>query len=420
LLSKLKNQNIENIVIFVSDSLRWDFIPKKLMKMGITVKTIASSLYTAPSFPSIVSGLYPPKHGVYTWSDILPKRKRRLLELETHNVSLWCETTWTNLPPDKSQIHTILGDPKGISLENIDRPFIYIEDDKGGHCPYGYPFTKFMEGGCPDFFKEYGKKGRNKLIKQYKRGIKQSVTQFKKRIKTLEERGLINNTLLVFTSDHGELLGEYGGLTGHGRPPCPELIYVPTVFIHPSLEPKELTNGVYRHVDLYPTIAGILDIGNLYLTDGINLTETEKLPQRGMSFRKGGYMKSESNLSRWMKYGCSSIWDYNGGHVFHDLKKIMGLSMFSFKILLQNHPEFNFLRENGKRYKITKRFQRYREVIKKLSDTHLIYKQPNFSKYKAESLINQYLDNVGKIETEIVTIKEKEVKDRLRALGYFD
>ncbi|MFX1514644.1 MAG: sulfatase-like hydrolase/transferase [Promethearchaeota archaeon] len=415
----LKDQKIENIFIFVSDSLRWDFTPEKVKKMGITLKTIASSLYTASSFASIISGLYPPKHGVYTWQDILPRNVRGLLGFDTHTVSLWCETTWTDLPPDKSQIHTILGDPAGISLENIESPFIYIEDDKGGHCPYGYSFGEFMGGGCPDFFKEYGKKSRAKLIKQYKRGIEQSVMQFEKRLRILEERGLVNNTLVIFTSDHGELLGEYGGLIGHGRPPCPELTYVPTVFIHPSFKQELLTNGLCRHVDLYPTIAGILGVDGVYTTDGVNLTEALNLPKRGLNFKKEEHHESKDNRSKKWKYGCNSIWDYNGGHIFHDLNKNKGGLMFFYKIFIKKHPEFNFLRERNSRLKITERFHNYVVAIKGLSKSHIKYNQPNLSKNQAKRLIEKYLAGIVEIKTK-KTVIDEEVEKRLRALGYLD
>jgi len=194
MLNQLTSNNIENVMIFVCDSLRWDYTPQPILDMGFSIKTVASSLYTASSFPSIISGLYPPKTGVHNWDNVLPRNIRGLLELDRYNTSLWCETTWTNLPPNKSAIHKILGNPKGVSLDNIKPPFIFIEDDKGGHCPYGFSFGEYMGGGCPEFFKKYGKKGRKELIKQYRIGIEQSVERFKKRIEILNNRGLDQST----------------------------------------------------------------------------------------------------------------------------------------------------------------------------------------------------------------------------------
>ena len=390
-LNKLKSQNIENVIIFVCDSLRWDFAPVPILNTGISIKTVASSLYTAPSFPSIVTGLYPPKTGVHTWEDILDRNIRGLLELDGYNTSLWCETTWTNLPPNKSAIHRVLGNPNGISLKNIKPPFIYIEDDKGGHCPYGFTFGEYMGGGCPDFFKKYGKKGRKALIMKYNKGIGQSVEQFKKRIKILKERGLTQSTLVIFTSDHGELLGEYGGLTNHGRPPCPELVYVPTVFIHPSLKPDTDNKNIIRHVDLYPTIASILNQKVNYAVDGTDLTrDPSSSCNMGLNFRFGGYFKSNNKIKNLMTYNSSSAWDFNGGHIFHGLGKIRALSFFSYRIIIQKHLEFNFMLQNIRNNNSNK-LREYKKAIKHLASPYIKYMEPQFSKNDAKEAIQNYL-----------------------------
>ncbi len=389
ILNQLKSQDIKNIVIFVCDSLRWDYTPISILDKGISIKTVASSLYTASSFPSIISGLYPPKTGVHTWEDLLPRNIRGILEFNGYNSSLWCETTWTDLPPNESDIHRILGNPKGVSLENIEQPFIYVEDDKGGHCPYGIPSGEYMGGGCPEFFKEYGKKGREELIMQYKKGIKQSIGQFKKRIEILEDKGLIQNTLIIFTSDHGELLGEYGGLTYHNRPPCPELVYVPTVFIHPLLKTNKVNNNIIRHVDFYPTIASIINKKISYKVDGVDLT-SESFHSIGLSFRFGGYFKARSKIENWMRYEASSVWDFHGGHIFHELGKFRALSFFFYKILIQKHPRFNFMRENLKKNP-SKKYIEYKKALKHLSSPHIRYLEPHFSEYTAKEFINNYL-----------------------------
>lgn len=415
ILDQIKSQNIENIVIFVCDALRWDYTPTSVIKKGISIKTIAASLYTASSFPSMISGLYPPKTGVHTWDDILPQNLRGLFSMDGYNSSLWCETTWTNLPPDKSAIHMVLGSPKGISLESIQTPFVYIEDDKGGHCPFGFSFNKYEEGGCNKFFKEYGKKGRKELINQYKIGIEKSVKQFERRIELLEKRELIKNTLIIFTSDHGELLGEYGGLTHHSRPPCPELVYVPTVFVHPSLEPKNICDKIIRHVDLYPTIISILNKKLRYETDGTDLTINSP-PSKGLNFRLGGYHRTKNKINKWMNYESSSVWDQYGGHIFHSLGTKRANILFLYKLLIQKHPEFNFLRENQKNNSINK-IQAYKTALKHLTSSHLNHLKPNFSKEEAEKIIDNYMQ-------ESIDFKEKNKMKRsiqkLKKLGKFN
>ena len=106
------------------------------------------------------------------------------------------------------------------------------------------------------------------------------VRVFKKRLDIIEKRDLKDDTLIIFLSDHGELLGEYGGLVGHGEVTVPEVVYVPVIFIHPDL-PEELNfknEGVLRHIDLYPTICDIIGKYDKRISDGINLFKAKRLP----------------------------------------------------------------------------------------------------------------------------------------------
>lgn len=405
-LKELKKQNINNIVIFVSDSLRWDYTPPSILDMGISIKTIASSLWTGPSFASMMCGLYPIKTGVNTWDDLLSSNFKGFLNLDDYNTSLWCETTWPDLPPWKSDIHNILGNPKGISLENISSPFIYMEDDKGGHCPYGIAFSEYKK--FDDFFREYGKKGKDELIKQYKKGIEQSAINFKNRLKILEERNLTENTLVIFTADHGELLGEYGGLVGHGRPSCPELVYVPTVFIHPTIKPQKLSNTIIRHVDLFPTITSILNRKVNYALDGIDLT-CNCFPSNGLNFIMDGFFKSENKFIQMMTYKSVSMWDFNGGYLFHYLDRKKAVLFFLYKLIIR-HPEFAFLIENIKRNSQDK-FKDIKTVIKQLTNPSIKFGDPCFSKEEAKRVISEKF-----IESEIFkeTIRIKMAINKLK------
>jgi len=428
-MEELKIEGIRNVFIFICDSLRWDFLPEDIKKLGVTFKTIASSLYTGSSVPSMVSGLYPPKHGVFTWVDKLPADKRGLLNLEGYNVSVWCETTWTQYPPDQSQLHDVLDNPPGISLDEIKPPFVFIEDDKGGHCPYGLPFGQYAGGGCPDFFAEFGKKPREELVEHYEKGIKQSADRFFKRIETLEKRGLIEETLIIFTSDHGELLGEYGGLVGHGEPACPELIYVPTVFIHSNF-PKNITvnSGVLRHVDFYPTIVeGILNKEITYDSDGINILKYSKFPQYGFNFRKGGYIKSKFPLKDKIRYNALSFWERGGGYVWHEMSRFWTRLAIITKILLTNHPQFRYFKNFNMHKGIGYKMNAVKEVLTSFTNREVEYGHPKTAKGQAYKLLQDYLAKgiveklTGNSNQKALSKEEvEEIERRLRDLGYID
>jgi len=398
-------KKVKNVFIFVSDALRLDFLPEDIKNRGIFFKTAASSLYTASSFPSMLSGLYPPRHRVYNWNNVLEKNIKTLLDLKGFHTSLWCETTWTKTPPDQSGIHRLMNNPPGISLTEIKEPFVFVEDDKGGHCPFGVSFGQYMGGGCPDFFREYGKKGKKALVSQYQKGIEQSRKNFLKRVQVLKDRGIMDRTLIVFTSDHGELLGEYGGLTGHVRPPCPELVYVPTVFIHPSLEGKRPGSGFMRHVDLYPTVCGFLKVKGSEDLDGMDVLGSEKIPDYGFNFLllKGVYK-------------AQSVWDEKGGWIFHPFNYFKGLAYFLSRLKTK---EFYFLLESIKNKNLLFRYRAVKSALRHLTRSALKYQKPGFSQKKAHVLLKLYIQKTGIQDSKKRRLSEKE-KQQLKGLGYLD
>lgn len=389
-------------MLFVSDSLRWDYLPDTIAQSGIRFKTIASAPFTAGSFPSIVSGLYPHHHGVHSFFDKLSKWTPTLLNLAGFNSSFWTENVWVDYEPKgSSQIHRILRCKTPIPLEKLEPPFIYLEDEKGGHCPYGWTENDtYKEIECKKFFRDYGKKKHIELINRYKMGINRSVKEFEKRIKILANRGLIDSTLIIFLSDHGELLGEYGGLVGHGIPTTPEVVYVPTVFIHPDL-PKNISFdglGVMRHVDLFPTVLGLLNISLEQKVDGINLFESNKLPDFGYTFVKKKVIE-EGSLKYILDYELKekSVWDKNGGYLFREgTNFLLRLLIIIYLTTLSKGIHSAYLRGKIKQTPVIKMIKNYMRIWRNFSATTMKYGSPNFNFEKAQELS----DIVREIEIE--------------------
>ncbi len=74
-----------------------------------------------------------------------------------------------------------------------------------------------------------------------------------KLLMALDHTGEAHQTVVVFTSDHGELLGEHGR-NGHGPWVWEPLTQVPLLIWGPGIEPTRRTDTVARLVDLAPTI----------------------------------------------------------------------------------------------------------------------------------------------------------------------
>ena len=76
----------------------------------------------------------------------------------------------------------------------------------------------------------------------------------------LEERGLSENTLLVFLSDHGQEFFEHGAY-GHGHSLYGEVLRVPLVFSFPARIPEgRRVREQVRLIDVMPTILDILGV----------------------------------------------------------------------------------------------------------------------------------------------------------------
>lgn len=98
----------------------------------------------------------------------------------------------------------------------------------------------------------------------------------------LVERGILDNTMVVFTSDHGEELFEHGGFE-HGHEMWQELLHVPLVVWGPDVKPGRESEPVSL-ADVAPTIlewAGV-DIPSDF--DGLslwpNLAGERQFPER--------------------------------------------------------------------------------------------------------------------------------------------
>ncbi len=76
----------------------------------------------------------------------------------------------------------------------------------------------------------------------------------------LKESGLLNNTLVVITADHGEMLGENGSPVGHGWAMTPELANVPLIIMDPGRPGYRVNDTIGSQVDLLPTILDTLGI----------------------------------------------------------------------------------------------------------------------------------------------------------------
>lgn len=76
----------------------------------------------------------------------------------------------------------------------------------------------------------------------------------------LAARGQLDNTLVVFTSDHGDWAGEYGLVEKWDTAFHDDLLHVPLIIAGPGLPAGRVAEALLENVDLFPTILDLLGV----------------------------------------------------------------------------------------------------------------------------------------------------------------
>lgn len=101
----------------------------------------------------------------------------------------------------------------------------------------------------------------------------------------MKEKNLFDNTLVVFTGDHGESLGQHGEMT-HGFFAYNTTIWIPLVISIPGVRKAQVEQYV-SHIDIFPTVCDILDIEKPSFLQGVSLLPAikgKKLPKMPIYF----------------------------------------------------------------------------------------------------------------------------------------
>jgi choline-sulfatase len=162
---------------------------------------------------------------------------------------------------------------------------------------------------------------------------------------TLEAKGLLENTLIIQTSDHGEMGMCHGGMRQKNFNFYEETLRVPLIFSNPRLFPSPVeTNAMVSHVDFLPTMADLFNVpksarakwqGKNYASV-LRKPKKKKGPQKYVVFTyddwqagqpNGPYVQPPNHLTtiRETRYKLAKYYDENGAvpeqWEMYDLKK---------------------------------------------------------------------------------------------------
>jgi arylsulfatase A-like enzyme len=89
--------------------------------------------------------------------------------------------------------------------------------------------------------------------------MKSSDAYLVKVLDTLEQNGLLDNTLVIATADHGEMGASHGGMRQKNFNVYEESTRIPLVYSNPRLFNKpKTTDALVSHVDFLPTLASLV------------------------------------------------------------------------------------------------------------------------------------------------------------------
>ena len=211
----------------------------------------------------------------------------------------------------------------------------------------------------------------------------------------LKQLGLLEQTIIIITGDHGDNLGEHK-LMGHKLCLYDTLLRVPMIVRYPSIFPRgSVVSQLVQSVDIFPTIMEILNINEEknYELQGLSLTSLlNGAKEREYTISEQAYPNLKVFETKYPKFDTTPY-----------RCELKALRTKEYKYIWHsngNHELFH-LKEDPKEEK------------------NLIDKMPentNYFKTKLEDWIK--LCGVGVEEKKSFQLDEN-IKDQLRQLGYF-
>jgi len=131
------------------------------------------------------------------------------------------------------------------------------------HHPYTIP------PDVPKFIEE-----PNNLYESYLNSLHFVDLVFQELYTGLERRGLLENTIIVFVSDHGEAFGQHKGNFGHENCIWEENVHLPCMIFNPEIiDDYYEFESIVTHSDVFATICDILDIKNPIGSQGTSVLD---------------------------------------------------------------------------------------------------------------------------------------------------
>lgn len=289
----------------------------RLAREGVLFRNCyATSTWTVPTHASLFTGLFPSSHGAYSLYSAMDPAIPALAQILTdkgyrtgsffdnpllgsryglargfqtalgvdnaHKVSLALLRIWDRLHGHRSMSRNILltADKWIEHSRNAEQPFFLFVNLLDAHLPYRpqKPYIneflhslpaenvnvelagKFISDGIASkknadaLFPQLTAADWRWLARFYDSNIRAIDDQIGLFLKRLKSKGLLANTLVIITADHGELLGE-NGLGGHYQLSMHQAaLHIPLIFWFPKRLPAGEIRQPVSQVDIFPAV----------------------------------------------------------------------------------------------------------------------------------------------------------------------
>jgi arylsulfatase A-like enzyme len=283
-----------NVVVYVSDALRADHLGcygarfvntrtlDELAAGGLRFdEAVSAAPWTAPAMTSIVTGLYPHRHGYLHWDAELDPAIETLFGrfagngYEVGTFVFDRDYLFKELPEAN-----VLGTSEKLDgaiawlRENRSKPFFLFFHSWATHMPYGVLHSERSDWRASKQEVIEGIQSDSALALEatqeaYRQAVeRQSETLVASFLEELERLGLREQTVFAFLSDHGESWGERfadkpevkGVYQMHGATLYDEVVQVPLILSAPArLDSRSIYSQV-RSVDVLPTVLELAGI----------------------------------------------------------------------------------------------------------------------------------------------------------------
>ena len=312
-----------NAILIVIDTLRADHLsgygyPRgttpnldRLMEQGVRFDAaISNSSWSAPSHATLATGTTTSKHRVLNFSHALPagieplsavfqrngyatalfsthfalhngvKRldagfdERRVERNDRDGPVLAAALEWVRARQDPFFLQLVLMGPHA-PYAKYPRSYnkeLFTDTPPGGEREH--PFTKEVwvgDGGIPRSVQLDGRHDEGFYVNRYDRAVHYTDALVGSFLERLREEGRLDPGLVVVVSDHGEGLGEHG-IFAHELHLYDFLVRVPLVVSFPGVVPPGVWEPVVPHVDVAPTILGLVGLPIPPWMDGRDLS----------------------------------------------------------------------------------------------------------------------------------------------------